>query len=1236
MSALCEAQHPSDLPMLQVSMLGPPEVRWGGRALPIPRRQARALLYRLAARLQPVPREQLCFLFWPDIPESIAHRHLSHLLTHLRRALPIPESLLVTEENVALDASRVWSDVAAFERLCTTLTLTPPAPLSLSQSWERERGVQGGVGEGLQQAIALYRGPFLAGFFLPESAEFETWAGQERRACEELYLTALIALIEERSDRGEYDAAVAYARRYLETDDLAEDVHRRLIQLYTATGDRSAALRQFEHCVAVLERELGVSPLPETRAAYQAALEGRPYPPQRPIVTPIWATLPGLRVPLVGRQEALARLRQLYADACRARGSVTLISGEAGIGKSRLMQEFATGLTDRALVLAGASYPGEQTAPYQPIVQALRTILSKGTEEPRRRGDDFSSASLLPRSLAQIWLAEAVRLLPELCDIYPDLPPPLPAEPDEARSRLFEALCQIVLGLATSPPLPHPLSPSPIGRGGEGVRSPLLLCLDDLHWADSATLDWLAYLGRQLRNQAVLVIGTYRSEEAEAVADLRHNLARLGILSELKLTGLDVAAVHQLLLCSFSLPRWERKKEGGEGAVALVARLQAITGGNPFFLLELLKTWLETGRPAGSLDSLEHLPLPDTVREAIEARLRRLSPRARQILEAGAILGQTFSLDEVRLTAGRRELEAIDGLDELVARQLLVEEPPAYRFHHELTQRAVEASLSPMRRQLLHRRAGRTLEQLASEQVAAMAHHFDVCGEVKKALYYYGLAAQQAEALFAWREAEEHQSRMLALLERLDPECRQPDCLAQRGQVLVARANQRYLQGRLAERDADLTALADLAQAGGVETLRLQALVEWTRYLNLDAQYEKAIARAEEGLAVAERVNDLAARCHLLNQIGFARYFLGQPQPALVALEAALALAPETDREIRRHIMHTLGYVYFHLGDYARSLACYEAAYTDHQAVGDYNGMAWGSFDIGAVHLEMGHFAEAQHYLDEGLALARRIGARPAESYGLILLGCWNLHCGNYVLALGHFQQAQLTQEELRTEHGRVAGELGMGLAFYQLGVLDEARRCLESAVARARAIGHRRRLTETLVGLGLVAVAAGQIPAARGSVDEAVALARQCDHREGLASGLAALAHAERQEGDPVSALAHAREAIRVAQESALPVCEMWGEMEAGLALLVQGEPEAALEHTGRAVALMPRAHQGWIGTEQVHLAHAQVLCSLNRLDEAAGQVRLAEALIRAKAERIPDSSQRKRYLHFANAAIR
>jgi tetratricopeptide (TPR) repeat protein len=183
----------------------------------------------------------------------------------------------------------------------------------------------------------------------------------------------------------------------------------------------------------------------------------------------------------------------------------------------------------------------------------------------------------------------------------------------------------------------------------------------------------------------------------------------------------------------------------------------------------------------------------------------------------------------------------------------------------------------------------------------------------------------------------------------------------------------------------------------------------------------------------------------------------------LTALESALALTPEADRETRRHIIHILGYVHFHRGDYARALAYQQRCYADHQALGDYNGVAWAGLDIGAVLGEMGRKAEAEQYLTEHLNLARRIGARPAEAYGLIQCGSWALGQGDYVAAAELFQQALAAQQALRTKHGQVAARLGTGLALYHLGDLAEARRWLERAAEQARSIGHRRRMVEAL-----------------------------------------------------------------------------------------------------------------------------------------------------------------------------
>lgn len=1155
-------------PELQVYLLGSPAVEWEGHPVEIPRRQARLLLYHLATHLQAVARDRLAFLFWPDAPDSAARRRLTHLLTHLRRALPEPSLLLITGDHICLDSRRVWSDTAAFACLCTEANVRGPE-------------------DALRQAVELYRGPFLAGLFLhSDNAELETWAMLERRAFERLYLDALESLIEVRRCRGEFDAAIADARRYLETDDLVEGMHSQLIMLYALSGERGAALRQFEDCTAVLERELGVSPLPETRAVYQAVLEGRALPRPHPVTGSQWATLPGLDVPLVGRDRAMGELERVYRRARSRNGTMMLISGEAGVGKSRLVQDFARRVQDQTLLLVGTGRPETKLSPYQPLVQALRSAL------------EVHAAFV---NVQPYWLAESSRLLPELRDLYPGLLPLPGGEPAEARARLLEALCQLVLGLAA------------------GSRA-MLLCLEDLHWTDGATLDWLADLGRRLRGQRLLVLCTYRSEEGVALSELRRSLTRLNVLSELKLEGLDQADVLELVQhVAGRLP----------GDELLAVRLHRTSGGNPFFILETLRALIESGTLRGDVSDLQDLPLPDTVREAVAARVQRLDPKARQLIEAGAVLGLTFDFELVRLTAGRREMEAMDGLDELVARQLLLEWSPGYCFQHEITQRAVAAGLSPMRRQLLHRRAGQALEKLTPDAVGGLASHFDAGGEAEKALHYHGLAARQAEALVAWREAEAHQSRILEIMDDLDPHHGRADYRAQRGQALAARADLRYWQGRVAERDADLAALSALAQTSDDAGLRLLDLVHHADSLVYSGRYAEAIATAEAGLLLAAHLNDKTTRCHLLAHLGLAHYSMGRPRAALAALESALATSdPQSAPETWAHTSEILGYVHFHLANYAQSLAHHQEACECNQAIGDRHLLAWNLLNMGFLHLKLGHWAESQQYLGEGLALAREVGARPAEAYAMTLLAEWDLYRGDYAAAVQRLQRALPLHQAANSEHSVLVTQEVTGVARYHLGQLGRARRWLERAVAKARSMEHRRLLAGALVGLGLVEIADSRLSAAQSCLAEAVELARESESRENLVKGLTALARSERLAGDLLSALGHAHEAVRLARERALPACETWSEMEAGLAFLAQGDAVSALAHTERAVALLPQAHEGWIGSEEVHRAHARALRVTGRAAAAGEQVRLAVNAVHSKAERIPDAGLRRRFL--------
>jgi DNA-binding SARP family transcriptional activator len=241
-------------PCLRVYLLGPTFVEWQGRRLDVLRRQARALLYRLAAQAEPTPREELCFTFWPDVPEAESKRRLSHLITQLRQSLPLPSVVRARSELVELDPALIWSDAIAFASACARLDPESRAP---------------------QPALELYRGPFLSGFTLASCVEFGEWVTGQRIHFQRLYLEALTAVISCEAGRANYNRAILYCRRYLRVNELAEDMHRQLMMLHMLSGDRPAALQQYQRCVSVLRRELGIDPLPETQAVYTAIMNNQ-------------------------------------------------------------------------------------------------------------------------------------------------------------------------------------------------------------------------------------------------------------------------------------------------------------------------------------------------------------------------------------------------------------------------------------------------------------------------------------------------------------------------------------------------------------------------------------------------------------------------------------------------------------------------------------------------------------------------------------------------------------------------------------------------------------------------------------------------------------------------------------------------------------------------------------------------------------------------------------------------
>jgi DNA-binding SARP family transcriptional activator len=979
--------------LLKVQLFGPPRATWADRPLSVSRRQVRALLYRLAAGQRPVPRERLCFLFWPDTPESAARRKLTGLVNHLRRTLPAPELLVTDDDQVWLDPERTWSDTVAFDR-CDAQAST------------------------LERAVGLYRGLFLDGFSLPDSPEFEMWAALERQAWERRYLDALATLIKAHAANQEHDAAIRCARDYLAADELAEDIHRRLIELYAAAGDRSSALRQFEDCAAVLERELGVQPLPETQAVYQAILESQPLPTEVLDSAPRWTILPSVDVGLVGRDAALQQLEEAYEQAGAGRGRTVLISGEPGIGKSRLMQEFASRRQAEALVLVSTGHRDMQTAPYQPIIEALRSAIR---------------ASYPWLEVSPCCLSEAAQLLPELRTLYPGLTPPAAGQDVQVRGRLFEALSNLTLALAAGP-------------------NPLLFCLDDLQWADSSTLDWLAYLGRRSADSRLLLVGTYRTEEAGAVAELRQSLSRLGNLSEVKLTGLDEAAVLQGI----------RNVHGGNsvpGDRAAAARLLEVTGGNPFFMLETVRALLESDQPMQALSNLEGLPLPGTIVEVVETRVSRLSPRARQVLEAGAVLGQPFTFELVRRTSGRREMETIGGLDELTDRHLLMEQSAEYRFVHEIIRMAVYRRLSYGRRRVLHRRVAETLEALQPGNADALARHFARAEEPGRAAVYALQAGRAAKTLFAHVEARSHFDQALTLLQQEASSLQEPEALTANQALQVKALYERgwalRLLGDMETYARDLEEVARLAesQADSSALAHLRWREAYTH--RWFCRYPQARQAADQGLRLSQQNGDRLLEAQCWREIGIADRETGDYAAARKALALSLALFTDLGEVVYQiHTLGNLATLQWYLGDYTRSMELAQRALDicEEAELPLQRRLPLG--DLGAAAAALGDADLARRCLEESLSISREITDRTQEILCLLHLGWLSIRQKEPAAALQHLQAGLELVERVGscTEQGWLLS--GLAEAQRLIGKHEQAEAHAQRALKMATATG--------------------------------------------------------------------------------------------------------------------------------------------------------------------------------------
>src|SRR5256714_4947195 len=574
--------------LLLVAVVGPPAVYHGGRRLSFALRKAQALLLYLAVEGGLHPRSQLAAFLWPDSEPQGARTALRNALTLLRRLLadldpsaPAHSHLLREHELLGLDPQAPLAlDLEVVQQAYHQAQRHSTLP---SQEQRATLVTQ------VQHALALVRGPFLEGFWLREETGFDAWVQQQQQQWQVRLHLLFERLSSFQETGGELEPARVTLTRWLVLDPLSEEASRRLMRVDLALGDASAAWQVYATCRDRLAEELQGKPSPDTLAlAERIPATPTVSPGSRPPRPAAVARRPAgeLIAPLVGRAAAFTQLVGSFQEARQGQPQAVLVEGEAGIGKTRLASEFvAWARAQGAEVLSGHAFEMGGRLPYQPLIEALRTRL-----EAENAPEDL---------LDDLWLAEPARLLPELRVRYPDLPVPTEDELT-ARGQLFEAVARLLDALAQ--------------------RAPLVLLLDDLQWADGASLDLLRYLARSWRGHGsrVLLLGALRSEGLELNPQLSAELFDLGrdlLLTQVSLQPLSQAQTLQLLetlVGERSEPGAAARPSpaGSEPALAserpllgLGDFLFAQTGGQPLYLLETLKLLRERqglGAPAGA------------------------------------------------------------------------------------------------------------------------------------------------------------------------------------------------------------------------------------------------------------------------------------------------------------------------------------------------------------------------------------------------------------------------------------------------------------------------------------------------------------------------------------------------------------------------------------------------------------------------------------------------------------
>ena len=733
---------------------------------------------------------------------------------------------------------------------------------------------------------------------------------------------------------------------------------------------------------------------------------------------------------LVGRAGPLAILQTLVEQAKQGVGRVAPIGGDAGIGKSRMVAEIKTYAAGQGfLPLQGNCFPTDSAYPYAPLLDLLRSQLV-----PNQATSLATEVAALARDIFP--------LLPEL--VPEQAIPATRLEPEQEKRRIFAVLSTFFLNLS--------------------ANSPLLLIIEDVHWCDDTSLDFLHFLARRSRTQPFLLLVTYRDDEV--YPPLRSWLAQMNrerLAQEIQLVPLSRNDVDAMLSVMFDQRQTAldmRRFLHGE----LLDVIYTLTEGNPFFVEETISSLIAAGdifyvQGYWNRRSLGEVSIPLSVQDAVRRRVELVGEAARYVLTLAAVAGRHFDFALLQQFTNYDERQLLRLMKELVSTQLVVEESAdRFAFRHALTREAIYSQLLARERSLLHRSIAETMEQQSSATLDAhledLAYHFYQARDWQKAMDYGRRAGEKALRLYSHRAATGYFTWSLEALDHLG----HPPVPA----LYLARGQAHEKLGEFEQAQRDYTEALHTARATNERVAEWQSAIA-LGFLWTGRDYAQTERWFRQAFVLAQALDDPLLQARSLNRIGNWHLNVEQPHEALRYHREALTLFEQHhDARGIAETLDLLGMTSYLGGDLLRGTDYYQQAITLFRELGDQEGLtsSLASLAIRAptyqtdMLVPASSLAEALKDAEDALRIAREIGRRSAEAYALFQLGSCLGSQGEYGRALATTRQSLGIAEEIEHHQWQTAAHTVLGGIYSGLLAYPQAHEHFEQALALARQVG--------------------------------------------------------------------------------------------------------------------------------------------------------------------------------------